>query len=138
MITAYLFQFNKPEYMSLMLYDAILGVTAQRVMKGDIGKDTSKLIEDATKRKQELTRDVFGSGAYDEYSMLRNALYARIEKEKVRLRPEQIIRDFETSGQLPDDFCPHGADAAGLLRVVKMNFVGDKPPRKRGRPKKQV
>jgi hypothetical protein len=68
---------------------------------------------------------VFRSGDYDENTELRNALYARIEKEKTRLRPEQIVRAYEETGALPNDWCPYGEEEAESVRNIKMSFIGD-------------
>jgi hypothetical protein len=142
MIVAYLFQFPIPEYHTLIMYDAMLGLVAQKILKGMVSQADSKLLEDATSKKRALTRVIFHSGDYDEYSALRNALYARIEKQRIRMRPEQIIKEYESQGMLPDDFCPYGERDAETMRVVRMQYVGEKTPslekRKRGRPKKQI
>lgn len=125
LIVAYVFQFSMPEYSALVAYEAILASEMQKVMKGSNTKDSGKVVDDATKKIQELTRSVFRSGDYDENTELRNALYARIEKEKTRLRPEQIVRAYEETGALPDDWCPYGEEEAESVRNIKMSFIGD-------------
>ena len=125
LIVVYLFQFSMPEYSALVAYESILANEMRKVMKGGNLKDSGKVVDDATKKIQELTRKVFGSGDYDESTDLRNALYARIEKEKTRLRPEQIIRDLTDNGLLPDEWCPYGEDEAEAVRNIKMTFIGD-------------
>jgi hypothetical protein len=125
LIVAYVFQFSMPEYSALVAYEAILASEMQKVMKGSNTKDSGKVVDDATKKIQELTRSVFRSGDYDENTELRNALYARIEKEKTRLRPEQIVRAYEETGALPNDWCPYGEEEAESVRNIKMSFIGD-------------
>ena len=125
LIVVYLFQFSMPEYSALVAYESILANEMRKVMKGGNLKDSGKVVDDATKKIQELTRRVFRSGDYDENTDLRNALYARIEKEKTRLRPEQIIRDLTESGALPSEWCPYGEDEAEAVRNIKMTFKGD-------------
>lgn len=125
LIITYVFQFARPEYSALVAYEAIFASEMQKVLKGSSTKDSGKTMDDATRKIQELTRSVFGSGDYDEYTDIRNALYARIEKEKVRLRPEQIIKEYEETGRLPDDWCPYGESEAEAVADTKMKFVGD-------------
>lgn len=125
LVVAYVFQFAMPEFSALVAYEAILASEMQKVMKGSNTKDSGKVVDDATKKIQELTRSVFRSGDYDENTELRNALYARIEKEKTRLRPEQIIRDLTDNGSLPSDWCPYGESEADNVRNIKITFKGD-------------
>ena len=125
LIVVYLFQFSMPEYSALVAYESILANEMRKVMKGGNLKDSGKVVDDATKKIQELTRKVFRSGDYDENTDLRNALYARIEKEKTRLRPEMIVRDFEDNGKLDDSWCPYGEDEAEAVRNIKITFKGD-------------
>ena len=125
LVVAYVFQFAMPEFSALVAYEAILASEMQKVMRGSNTKDSGKVVDDATKKIQELTRSVFRSGEYDENTELRNALYARIEKEKTRLRPEQIVKDYEEMGQLPNDWCPYGEEEAEAVRNIKISFKGD-------------
>ena len=125
LIVVYLFQFSMPEYSALVAYESILANEMRKVMKGGNLKDSGKVVDDATKKIQELTRRVFRSGDYDENTDLRNALYARIEKEKTRLRPEMIVRDYEENGKLDDSWCPYGEEEAEAVRNIKMTFKGD-------------
>jgi hypothetical protein len=126
LVVAYVFQFAMPEFSALVAYEAILASEMQKVMKGSNTKDSGKVVDDATKKIQELTRSVFRSGDYDENTELRNALYARIEKEKTRLRPEQVIRDMENNGGILDDsWCPYGEGEAEAVRNIKISFKGD-------------
>ena len=125
LVVAYVFQFAMPEFSALVAYEAILASEMQKVMRGSNTKDSGKVVDDATKKIQELTRSVFRSGEYDENTELRNALYARIEKEKTRLRPEQIVKDYEETGILPSEWCPYGEEEAEAVRNIKISFKGD-------------
>lgn len=126
LIQSYVFQFAMPEFSALVAYEAILASEMQKIMNGHSTKDSGKVVDDATRKIQELTRSVFRSGDYDESTELRNALYARIEKEKTRLRPEQIVRAYEDNGgSLPLDWCPYGEDEAEAVKNIKITFKGD-------------
>jgi len=126
MLVAYLVYHGIPNYMSLFAYIALNANETRKIMGGSGNKDSIKVIDETTDRIAKLTREVFGSGAYDEYSALKEALYSRVEKERLRLRPEQIIADLEKMGALDPSFCPYGEENAVRTAVNEMFFIGDK------------
>jgi hypothetical protein len=124
-MVAYIASYGLPNYTLLMAFMALLSFETQKVFSGKGSKDSQKIIDSASDRIQSLTRDFFKSGDYDEYSKVRQILYSRIEKERLRLRPEQIIRVLEDSGSLPEDFSPYPSDYKISLKDDLL-FVGDK------------
>jgi len=123
MIVAYTAYMGVPEYQYLMAYQALFASEYAKVLRGKGGKDSDKILENASGKVTKFTRAIFGSGDYDEYSLRRQALYQKIEKDKLRLRPEQIIRDLTDNGDLPEDFNPYGDYSIDINKDIK--FVGD-------------
>jgi hypothetical protein len=95
-------------------------------MSGSGDKNSMAIIDQTTERIAKLTREVFGSGKDDEYSKIKEALYSRVEKERLRLRPEMIIKDLEENGYLDPSFCPYGEENAIKTAITEMYFLGDK------------
>ena len=108
-MVAYIASYGQPNYTLLQAYMALMSFETIKIFGGTTSKDSAKIINDVSNRIQSLTKDFFKSGDYDESSMLLQALYSRIEKERLQLRPELLIRQLEEDGCLPDDFNPHGA-----------------------------
>ena len=124
-MVAYIASYGMPNYSLLMAFTALMSFETQKVFSGKASKDSQKIIDNASDRIQTLTRDFFKSGDYDEYSKVQKILYARIEKERMRLRPEQIVRVLEDTGNLPEGFNPYGEDYS--INLSKdMLFIGDK------------
>lgn len=122
-MVAYIASYGLPNYTLLMAFMALVSFETQKVFAGKGTQYSQKIIDSASDRIQSLTRDFFKSGDYDEYSKLRQVLYSRIEKERLRLRPEQIIRQLEDEGELPEDFSPYPDYKIDLK--TDMVFVGD-------------
>jgi len=127
-MVAYIASYGQPNYTLLQAFMALMSFETQKVFSGQTGKDSAKTINDVSVRIQSLTRDFFKSGDYDEASVLRQVLYSRIEKERLRLRPEQIIRYLEDEGELPEDFNPYGDYKIELKEDLQ--FIGDHAPKK--------
>jgi hypothetical protein len=123
-MVAYISSYGQPNYTLLQAYLALMSFETGKIFAGNTGKDSAKTIHDVSDRIQKLTRDFFNSGDTDEYSKVCQALYSRIEKERLRLRPEQIIRYLEDEGALPEDFSPYPSDYKIDL-AQDMIFVGD-------------
>jgi hypothetical protein len=123
-MVCYIASYGLPNYTLLMAFMALMSHETQKIFAGRATKDSQKIVDNASDRIQNLTRDFFQSGDYDEYSKIRQLLYARVEKERIRLRPEQIIRYLEDNGELPDDFNPYGDYKVNLRD--DMVFLGDK------------
>jgi hypothetical protein len=124
-MVSYIASYGMPSYMLLMSYTALMAFEAQKIFNGKGTKDSSKIVDNASNRIQELTRDFFQSGDVDEYSKVCQTLYSRIEKERERLKPEEIIKILEDTGDLPEDFNPHGTEYKIDL-AKDMIFIGDK------------
>lgn len=124
-IVNYISSYGMPNYSLLMAFTALMSFETQKIFAGKGTKDSQKTIDNASDRIQSLTRDFFKSGDYDEYSKVKQILYAKVEKDKVRLRPEQLVRTLAESGYLPNDFSPFGSDYVISLKDDLL-FLGDK------------
>ena len=122
-MVAYTLSFGLPNFALLQAYMSLMSFEMQKVFGGKGSKDSQKIIDGANDRIQSLTRDFFKSGDTDEYSKVRQVLYAKVEKEREKLRPEQIIRYLEDHGDLPEDFNPYGTYSVDL--ATDMIFIGD-------------
>ena len=124
MIVAYVTSFGLPEYSLLMAYLALYASEYRKILNGKGGKDSDKIMTAASDKVATYTRKVFGLGEQDEYSLRVQALYSRLEKEKERLRPEQIVRYFTDNNALPEGFNPYGEEYT--IEINRdMKFVGD-------------
>ncbi len=130
-MVAYIASYGRPEYSLLMSFMALMSYETQKALSGEPSKDSDKTIDRISKRVVELTKEFFHSGDTDEYSRVKQSLYARIEKEKLRLRPEQIIRQLEENGELPEDFNPY-ENSYKISAKEDLIFLGDKAPKKNG------
>jgi len=124
-MVAYIASYGTPAYSLLMSFMALMSYETQKALAGNPSKDSDKIIDRISAKVITLTKDFFHSGDTDEYSRVRQCLYARIEKERLRLRPEQIIRQLEEEGQLPEDFNPYGSEYKISLKD-DLVFLGDK------------
>lgn len=124
-MVAYICSYGLPNYTLLMAFFSLLSFETQKVFGGKGDKNSQSIIDKASDRIQNLTRDFFKSGEQEEYYKARQALYARVEKDKVQLRPEQMIRAIEDTGELPEGCSPFPSDyKINLSR--DMVFLGDK------------
>lgn len=126
MIVAYTAYMGVPEYQYLMAYQALFASEYAKVLRGKGGKDSDKILENASSKVEKYTRSIFGSGDYDEYSQRRQALYQKIERSKLELRPEKIIRRMVDDGKLPEEFNQYGDYQVDIHEDIK--FVGDHAP----------
>ena len=127
MIVAYTSYMGMPEYQHLMAYQALFASEYLKVLKGKGGKDSDKILENASSKVEKCTRAIFGSGDYDEYSQRRHALYQKIERSKLELKPEKIIKRLIEDGKLPDEFNQYEDYEVDIHRDIK--FVGDHAPK---------
>ena len=123
-IVAYIASYGLPNYTLLMAFMSLLSFETIKVFAGKGNKDSQKLIDNASDRIQKLTKDFYGAGDTDEYYKAKQALYAKLEKDKMRLRPEQIIRALENEGELPEDFNPY--EGYTVDPAKDLQFIGDK------------
>jgi hypothetical protein len=103
---------------------SLLSSETRKAISSKGNKDTIKIITETGDEIRRLTRIVFHSGEYDEITKARNALYAKAEKERLKLRPEDIVHAFSETGELPEEFNPYGSD----YKVEKSKFIGDEEP----------
>jgi hypothetical protein len=124
-MVAYISSYGQPNYTLLQAYLALMSFETGKIFAGNTNKDSAKTIHDVSDRIQKLTKDFFNSGDTDEYSKVTQVLYSRIEKERLRLRPEQIVRMLEDNNGLPSDFNPYGENYKIDLKN-DLIFIGDK------------
>lgn len=124
MIVAYVMSFGIPEYSLLMAYQALFASEYKKMLAGKGSKDSEKIMTSSSDKIAYYTRKVFQLGEQDEYSLRLQALYSRLEKEKLRLRPEQIVRDFTDNGELSSEFNPYDEDyKVDIAKDIK--YLGD-------------
>lgn len=123
-MVAYIASYGLPNYSLLMAFTALMSYETQKIFAGKATKDSQKIVDNASDRIQSLTRDFFKTGNVDESSKIQQQLYARVEKERMRLRPEQIVKVLEQTGSLPEGFSPYGDDYTISL-TNDLQFIGD-------------
>jgi hypothetical protein len=123
MVVEYIARFGMPEIYQLVAHLSLLSSETRKTISFKGNKDSIKIITETGEEIRRLTRVVFHSGDYDEITSARNALYAKAEKERLKLRPEDVVRLVAEEGDLPDDFNPYGD-----YKVEKSKFVGDAKP----------
>lgn len=123
MIVAFIAQLGLVEMYQLIAYLSLLSSETRKAIdfKGD--KNSIDIITKTGDKIRELLKIVFKSGEYDEISIVRKALYSRLEKERLKIRPEEIVRIMNEEGRLPQDFSPYGK-----YEVEESKFIGDEEP----------
>lgn len=124
-MVAYIASYGLPNYSLLMAFTALMSYETQKIFAGKATKDSQKIVDNASDRIQSLTRDFFKTGTVDEYSKIQQVLYAKVEKDKMRLRPEQMIRVLENTGELPEGCSPY-PDGYVISLKDDLLFIGDK------------
>lgn len=117
--------FGLPEYYQLLAYLAIMSEETKKILAGDTGGSSHRIIEFVGDNIKSITRRVFNSGNYDEVQEARQALYSKLGEAKVKLRPEQIVQMLKDDGKLPDDFSPYDESLEDKPIEPPMNFIGD-------------
>lgn len=123
MIVAFVAQFSAIEYYQMVAYLSLLSSETKKAVSFDGDKNSISIITQTGDKIKELQRVVFRSGEYDEIAQVRKALYSRLEKERMKIRPENIVRDFAENGELPKDFNPYGE-----YKPSQSKFLGDEEP----------
>jgi len=93
------------------------------------GKDTIANIEKLTGRLKEIERELMQSGKTNELIEVRKAIYAQLEKDKQKIRPEQIVKMVEEAEELPKEFdqYPDGEKKPIPLGESDMHFYQESP-----------
>jgi len=118
LIGTYIAQFGRPEYVQFIAYNEMLKNETKKVLDQKGNKDTIANIEKITSRLKELTRELFQSGQTDEVALARKALYAKAERDRIRIRPEEIVKIIEKDGVLPKEFNQYGDGDIDLKSIV--------------------
>jgi len=125
MMAALIAQFGIPELYQLIVCLYLLNSEMKKVIAGNGNKDSYKITMDTGDKITELTRIILHSGDKDEISTARNALYAKAEKERQKVRPEDFVTEISEKGTLPGNHNPFGE---GYV-MEKSKFLGDEEPR---------
>jgi hypothetical protein len=112
-----------PEYMQLVIYLELLARKTRGILDGDIDDKTHVIVKSLTESIRELTDKVFGTAGEDEVQAARQALYAKAEEDRVRMRPEDIIGLLNEEGILPSAW-GYGEG----YEVEQITFIGDAKP----------
>jgi len=124
MIVAFVAQFSTIEFFQMVAYLSLLSSETRKAVSFDGDKNSISIITQTGDKIKELQRVVFRSGEYDEISFVRKALYSKLEKERLKIRPEDIVRTISDNGELPEDFNPYGD-----YKPEKSKFIGDEEPK---------
>ncbi len=120
--SAYLAHTASPEYSQLVALHIILSEEMKNIFRGEIDDKSDQTLDRVTQRMKSLTREIYGSGEYDEVAAARRALYEQIEKSIIKLRPEDIAEVLAEGRDLPKDFNPYDD---GDYKVEPMSFIAD-------------
>ncbi len=123
LIVAYLGHLAMPEYTQLIVLLEIQRTKAMEAFSSDVNDNTYKIMEAVTTSISKITKDLFGSGDYDEVKLARQALYEQANLDKPP-RPEDVV-DMKADGGLTPDFNPYGEDYV----VQEPTFLDDEEPK---------
>ena len=126
-IIGYIGLFGLSEYFQLVAYTALQAAEMRKILEGDQNQYTMKTIDVVGERIRELQNKLLHTDGAQEAEEMRKAIYATINEdaEKLKLRPEQIIRQLKKEGKLSDDWSPYEEDFhAKALEAFR--FWGDK------------
>ena len=93
-----------PLWQQLMAYKEMLSNETRKALSHRAGKDTIANIEKLTERIKEIERELMQSGKTNELIEVRKAIYAQLERDKQKIRPEQIVKLVEKEEALPKEF----------------------------------
>jgi hypothetical protein len=125
MIVAFIAQLGLVEMYQLIAYLSLLSSETRKAIDFRGDKNSIDIITKTGDKIRELLKVVFKSGEYDEITQVRKALYSRLEKERLRIRPEEVVRMISEEGGLPDEFNPYGDN----YKPEKPKFLGDEEPK---------
>lgn len=104
LVAAFISRFGSSEYVQKIAYTEMLKKEMESAMKGGKNKDTIANIDKLTTKLKEVDRILFQSGKTDEVEEARRALYAKVERDRIKIRPEEIVKIMEETGALPKEF----------------------------------
>lgn len=125
MIVAFVAQFNAIEFYQMIAYLSLLSSETKKAVSFDGDKNSISIITQTGDKIKELQRVVFRSGEYDEIAQVRKSLYSKLEKERLKIRPEDVVRTLAEEGELPPEFNPYGKE----YKPKKSKFIGDEEPK---------
>lgn len=112
-----------PEYMQLIIFLELLARRTRGILDGEIDDKTHVVVKSLTEAISELTNKVFGSAGEMEIQAARQALYAKAEDDRIRMRPEDVVNLMNETGELPSSW-GYGDD----YKVGQITFIGDTQP----------
>lgn len=112
-----------PEYMQLIIYLELLARKTRGILDGDIDDKTHVVVKSLTESISELTSRVFGTAGEDEVQAARQALYAKAEDDRIRMRPEDVVNLMNENGELPSSW-----GYGDGYEVEQITFIGDTQP----------
>ena len=121
LVVVYVSRFADPHYIMLVASWNLLLDNTRKLLSGRQTKDTYATVKQITADIEDLTRTVFSASEQEEALELKKALYARVENDRLKLNPENIVKYVEQHGDLPKGFNPYGDD----YKVDKLKFIGD-------------
>jgi len=121
-VAAYLSHLAMPEYTELTVLLEIQRIKALEAFSGEVSDNTHKTMAAVTESISRITKQLFGSGEFDEIKSARRALYEQSNIDKPP-RPEDVVDKINESG-LSGDFNPYGEDYV----VEDSHFLGDEEP----------
>ena len=104
LIAVFIAQFGSPEYIQKIAYTEMLRKETIKALGQKADKNTLQNIEKLTANLKEVDRVLYQSGKRDELTEARNALYAKAVRDRIKIRPEDIVEILEKDGDLPQDF----------------------------------
>jgi hypothetical protein len=118
-ISKYIRLFAEPKYLSLVYYWSILSAEFENITGSKESKDYKNTIGNIEKLEakiKECTDYLFGGG---EVKDIKRALYESVEKENLRLRPEDIAMAEDIDDLIGH---PYGKD----YKPEKLKYVGSR------------
>jgi len=104
LIAAFIAQFGSSEYIRKIAYTEMLRHETIQALSQKNTKETYSNIDKLTSNLKEVDRMLYQSGKKDEIAEARSALYARAVRDKIKIRPEEIVEILENDGELPSNF----------------------------------
>ncbi len=126
LIVVFVARFGMPEYTKKVAYTVMLQRETIKALGRGANKDTLANIEKLTAYLGEIDRKLYQSGTTDEITIAKKALYAQVERDRIKIRPEDIVEIIEaTKGILPKEFDQYPSEDEKGKRIKKPVSVTD-------------
>jgi hypothetical protein len=121
-VSAYIRSFGSPEYISLNMYWNIFASEYKNAAKITSSKDYKDTIANIKQLQNEITKLTDALFGGHEIINMRTSLYKGIEKERVKLRPEDIAKMLDDQKKIKEVL---GDQYEGYI-PEPLEFLGDK------------